>query len=162
MKKLVFFLGLGLLFCCGNLKEKKDKNLINNDSSTIKSKATTDKGYLKKRPEEFKEFFFLTDVIPFTGKVATKKDVQNKDAVFNLDSKSDPSHRALKIRMPFFAFLLRTNNKPSKFVVIIQAETLKGDTILGYKESNGLFGICKPRELEYFESQKRSAFTTIQ
>lgn len=161
MPRLFLICLICFFFSCGTGKEKKNKD-VPKDTTTIKTTTTQDKSYLKKRPEEFKEFFFLTDVVPFTGKIATKKDVQNKEAVFNMDSKKDPSHRALKIRLPFFAFLLQPNNDPSKFVVIVQAETLRGDTMLGYKESNGLFGICKPRELEYFESQKNTAFTTIQ
>lgn len=156
----LFFLFI-LLASCGSKERKREKNKIPVDTNSIKKEPAVDKSYLKKRPEEFKEFFMLTDAVPFTGKVAKKKDVKNKDAVFNLDSKNDPTHTALKIRLPFFAFMIQ-QNKPSKFVAIIQAETLKGDTILGYKEANGLFGICKPRELEYFEIQKGNEYKTIQ
>ena len=104
----------------------------------------------------------LTDIIPFTGKTATKKDVKSKKAVFNLNGKKDPTHAALKIRLPFFAFLLQPDNKPSKYVAVMQAETLRGDTILGYKEANGLYGICKPSELEYFEVQRDNVYKTLQ
>ncbi len=162
MKNLTIFLFAFILFSCGAKTEKKEKTPIPSDTSTVQTKPTVDRSYLKKRPEEFNEFFMLTDVIPFTGKIATKKDVEKKAAVFNLNSKKDPSHKPLNIRLPFYAFLLQPNNQASKFVAIIQAETLKGDTILGYKEANGLFGICNPRELEYFELQKNNVYTTPQ
>jgi hypothetical protein len=158
MKKALVFLLAIVFVACGSGKEKsKEKTLLKNDS--VQTKPAVDKSYLKKRPEEFREFFMLTDVVPFTGKVATKKDVNSKEAVFNMNSKNDPTHRALNIRLPFFAFLIQPN-KPSEFIVVIQAETLKGDTILGYKRANGLFGICKPRELEYFESQRATVYQT--
>jgi len=154
----VYILMIGFLACGSKEKEtQKDNPIVKKDS--VKTQPTVDKSYLKKRPEEFKEFFMLTDVIPFTGRVAKKKDVNSKAAVFNMDSKNDPSHSALNIRLPFFAFLIQPN-KPSEFVAVIQAETLKGDTILGYKRANGLFGICKPREMEYFESQRQTVFQT--
>ena len=140
-----------LLISCG-VKNKKVKIIPKVDSTIVTNNPGSDKSYLKKRPEEFKEFFMLTDVVPFSGRIATKKDVKSGEAVFNMDSKKDPTHKALNIRLPFFAFLIQ-NNKPSKFVAIMQAETLKGDTMLGYKGANGLFGICRPLELEYFESQ---------
>jgi hypothetical protein len=149
-----------ITMACGSKQKSKPTDKIPVDSSTIKSKLRVDKSYLKKRPEEFREFFMLTDVIPFSGRVATKKDVNSKAAVFKMDSKNDPSHQALNIRLPFFAFLIQPNNQPGKFVVIMQAETLRGDTILGYKAPNGLYGICKPRELEYFESQKATVYQT--
>jgi hypothetical protein len=159
MKKAwIYILVVGLL-ACGS-KEKtgiKDKSIVKKDSVPVK--PAVDKSYLKQRPEEFREFFMLTDVVPFTGRIAKKKDVTSKDAVFNMDSKNDPSHRALNIRLPFFAFLIQPNKK-SEFVAVVQAETLKGDTILGYKRANGLFGICKPGELEYFESQRETVFLT--
>lgn len=152
MKKLFLLIFIFLLFSCGG-KNKKDK-IIPKVDTIVTNNPGADKSYLKKRPEEFKEFFMLTNVVPFTGRVATKKDVKNGEAVFNMDTKKDPSHKALNIRLPFFAFLVQPNNQPPKFVAIMQAETLKGDTILGYKAANGLFGICNPRELEYFVSQK--------
>jgi hypothetical protein len=157
---ILIFLGL-FLFSCGSKEVKKDKK-ITEDTTTVKKEPGPDKSYLKKRPEEFKEFFMLTDVVPFTGRVATKKDVKSKDAVFNLNGKKESSHSALRIRLPFYAFLIQPDKKPSKFIAVIQAETLRGDTILGYKEANGLFGICKPRELEYFEVQKDNVYKTLQ
>jgi hypothetical protein len=150
------------MFACGNQPTKKEKTPITQDSAQVQKKPAVDKSYLKKRPEEFNEFFMLTNIVPFTGKVATKKDVEKKLAVFNLGAKKDPSHRALNIRLPFYAFMIQPAGKPSKFVAIMQAETLKGDTILGYKEANGLFGICKPNELEYFELQKNQVYATPQ
>lgn len=162
MRYTIFFILSIFLFSCGSKEGKKDKNKKPGDTTAIKNNPGPDKSYLKKRPEEFKEFFMLTDVVPFTGKIATKKDVKSKEAVFNLNGQKDPTHKALKIRLPFFAFMLQPDSKPSKFVVIMQAETLKGDTILGYKEANGLFGICKPRELEYFEATKGKVYQTIQ
>jgi hypothetical protein len=156
---IVLLFGL-IILSCGKADVKKPTRESGSDSGYVTQPANSDKSYLKKRPEEFQEFFMLTDVLPFTGRVATKSDVKKREAVFNMDSKKDPSHKALNIRLPFFAFLLQPNQQPSKFVVIMQAETLKGDTILGYKEANGLFGICKPTELEYFESQKDKIYTT--
>ena len=162
MKKGVGICIILFLMACGSGKEKQQKKTNLADTSAVKTNPAPDKAYLKKRPEEFREFFMLTDVVPFSGRVATKKDVKNKEAVFNMDTKNDPSHKALKIRLPFYAFLMQPNKQPSKFVAVIQAETLKGDTILGYKEANGLFGICKPRELEYFEAQKDNVYQSPQ
>lgn len=159
MNKLPLIILIGILISCGQ-KTKKDSVVAKVDSVKTPSSGGADKSYLKKRPEEFKEFFFLSDVVPFTGKVATKKDVKNGSAVFNMDSKSDPTHQFLNIRLPFFAFLIQPNNQPGTFVAIMQAEILKGDTMLGYKGGNGLFGICKPEELEYFESQKAEVYST--
>ncbi len=150
-----------LAFSCGTKQKPKQKNqpIVKTDSTSVVTKV--DKPYLRKRPEEFKEFFMLTDVVPFTGKVAKKKDVKNKDAVFNMDSKNDPSHQALNIRLPFYAFLKQPNDQTGLFVAVMQAETLKGDTMLGYKQANGLFGFCNPSQLDYFESQKASVFKTL-
>jgi len=162
MRYCIFVCFLGVLFfACGSKQtSKKTQDKKPDTTLQVKKEPVQDKSYLKKRPEEFKEFFMLTDVVPFTGKVAKKKDVKNKLAVFNLDSKGDTSHRALKITLPFFAFLKQKGNKPSVYVSIMQAEVLKKDTILGYKQANGLFGICKPRELEYFESQREKVYQT--
>jgi len=151
-----------LLLSCGTQPKPKDKNkpVVQNDTTRVITKV--DKPYLRQRPEEFKEFFMLTDVVPFIGRVAKKKDVKNKDAVFNMDSKNDPTHRALNIRLPFFAFLKQPNDQKGLFVVIMQAEVLRGDTMLGYKQANGLFGLCKTYQLDYFESQKATVFKTIE
>jgi|SRR5687767_248929 len=159
MKNLgIYILIIGFLSCGSKQKgSQKDQSIVKKDS--VKTQPAVDKPYLKQRPEEFKEFFMLTDVVPFKGRIAKKKDVNSKAAVFNMDSKNDPSHRALNIRLPFYAFLIQPNKK-SEFVAVMQAETLKGDTILGYKRANGLFGICKPRELEYFESQRQTVYQT--
>src|SRR5688572_26864663 len=154
---LIIMLIVGLIACGSKEKpNQKNQQVVKKDS--VQQNPGVDKSYLQQRPEEFKEFFMLTDVIPFTGRIAKKKDVNSKAAVFNMDSKGDPSHKSLNIRLPFFAFLIQPNNKPSTYVAIIQAEELKGDTILGYKQANGLFGICKPRELEYFESQRATVY----
>lgn len=161
MRHIYFVFFAIILFSCGQKQQKNPVLTSSSDTTTIQKAPVVSKDYLKKRPEEFQEFFMLSDVAPFTGKVASKKDVQNKVAVFNLESKKDPSHRSLKIRLPFFAFLQQPKQQPSKFVVIMQAEYLKGDTILGYKEANGLFGICKPTDLEYFESQKGNVYSTL-
>lgn len=158
MNKLAFTILVALLISCGQ-KIKNNTSVPKVDSLKASVKPAVDKGYLKKRPEEFKEFFFLSDVVPFSGKVATKKDVKSGSAVFNMDSNNDATHQFLNIRLPFFAFLIQPNNQPGKFVAIMQAEILKGDTILGYKGGNGLFGICKPRELEYFDSQKDEVYS---
>jgi hypothetical protein len=156
-KGWIFLLAI-VFFACGSGKGKNsDKSIVKKDS--VQTKPAVDKSYLKKRPEEFREFFMLTDVVPFSGKVATKKDVNSKAAVFNMNSKNDPSHKALNIRLPFYAFLIHPN-KPGEFIAVIQAETLKGDTVLGYKKANGLFGICNPREIEYFESQRTTVYQT--
>lgn len=157
-----FWIGLMLVFtliACGKITSP----VINTsnkpkDSSEVKS---PDKDYLKKRPEEFREFFMLSNIIPFTGKIATKKDVNKGEAVFYLNSKGDTTHKVIRIRLPFYAFLKQKNGSQPKFIAVMQAESLKGDTILGYKEASGLFGICKPRELEYFESGKNSIYSTI-
>ncbi len=161
MQKLFLLLALPLLFSCGE-KPKEKKTTPKTDTVKVNTPPVANKDYLKKRPEEFNEFLMLTDVVAFKGRVATKKDVNSKEAVFNMDSKKDPSHRALNINIPFYAFLKQSDNKPPKFVAIMQAETLSGDTILGYKAANGLYGICRPDELEYFESQKGRVYKTIQ
>ncbi len=157
MNKLIIFFAAFAFFSCGSGKNTPEENK-KNDTTSAQVNPPVDKSYLKKRPEEFKEFFMLNSVTAFKGKVATKKDVASGDAVFNMDSKGDTSHKALNIRIPFFAFLIQKNNQPPKFVAIMQAEVLRGDTIMGYKEANGLFGICNPKELEYFESQKSLIF----
>jgi hypothetical protein len=157
--KIVYVLGVVMILCSCGSKETKVKDNPDRQKDTNQVVAAANKDYLKKRPEEFQEFFMLTDVVAFTGKVATKKDVEHKRAVFNMDSKKDATHHALNIRLPFFAFLIKPNKQPSEFVAVMQAETLKGDTILGYKAANGLFGICKPRQLEYFESQKNQVYS---
>jgi hypothetical protein len=162
MNRFIPFVCLFVFFSCGKSKEKQPTEKKNNDSTTVQNNPSGDKSYLKKRPEEFKEFFMLNSITPFTGRIATKKDVSKKDAVFNMESKGDKSHKALNIRLPFFAFLMPKNNKPTTFVAIMQAEVLKGDTILGYKEASGAFGICSPRELEYFESQKNAVYSAPQ
>jgi hypothetical protein len=162
MKIWLILLVFSFIIGCGSKVTQKNPNKPPFDSTIVNKTPGADKSYLKKRPEEFNEFFMLTNIIPFTGKVATKKDVEKKLAVFNLNAKNDPSHQVLNIRLPFYAFLLQAAGKPSKFVAIMQAETLKGDTILGYKEANGLFGICKPRELEYFEMQRDKVYAPPQ
>lgn len=162
MKSLYFLLLLIVVVSCGTKQKPKDEKTPFVQKDTTPVITVPDKPYLRQRPEEFKEFFMLTDVVPFTGKVAKKKDVKNRAAVFNMDSKNDPSHKALNIRLPFFAFLKQPNNQRGLFVVIMQAEVLKGDTMLGYKQANGLFGLCKPNQLDYFESQKASVFKTLE
>lgn len=159
MKKGIGIILMLAFISCGSPTDAKKKNPNTVVDST--SLNAPNKDYLKKRPEEFREFFVLSDVVPFTGKVATKKDVSNGLAVFHLTSKGDTSHKALNIRLPFYAFLKQKDNSNPKFVAIMQAECLKGDTILGYKGATGLFGICKPRELEYFENGSGSIYSTV-
>jgi|SRR5688572_8426891 len=153
---LAFVLLMGILLSCENKTANKSNSKKSRDSTVAGNGE--DKSYLQKRPEEFKEFFLLSSELPFKGKVATKKDVQDGKAVFNLDSKGDTTHHPLDIKIPFFAFLNKPGKKSPNMVVIMQAETLRGDTILGYRESNGHFGICSPRELEYFQSSQGKVY----
>lgn len=159
MKKVIGVVVMLVLISCGTKSGEKTNVPKPNTDSIAATKPNKD--YLKKRPEEFREFFLLSNVVPFTGKVATKKDVNSGLAIFNLNAKADTSHKPLFIRLPFYAFLKQKNNAQPKFVAIMQAESLKNDTILGYKEANGMFGICKPRELEYFERGSGNVYSTI-
>lgn len=158
MKRVGLVFSIVFVFSCGASNNTKNEQAINNDSNAVKAAVKDNKSHLKKRPEEFKEFFILSNVVAFKGKVATQKDVTDGKAVFNLKSNGDPSHKVIDCRIPFFAFLTQPTNQPLKFVAVMQSEELKGDTILGYKAANGLFGICKPNELEFFEAQKNSIF----
>jgi hypothetical protein len=89
--------------------------------------------------------------------VATKKDMEEGKAVFVMDS-DDPSHKTCNIHLPFFAFRKMKEGKPV-FVAVLQAEMLKGDTLLGYRQGNGQYGMCHPNELEYFENEKGFIFS---
>src|SRR5262245_60081859 len=102
MKQLAFFILLLTIVSCGSEKNKSVKDKKQRVDSTRTQQPVSDKSYLKKRPEEFREFLLLTDVIPFTGKVATKKDVKRGAAVFNMDVKNDTSHHVLNINLPFY------------------------------------------------------------
>lgn len=155
---------LSIVFCfilaCGKKADSPTENNTHKDS-LVQETTIQEKDYLNKRPEEFQEFVMLSGELPFLDKVALKEDVVEKRALFHLDSKGDPSHKPLSIKLPFFAFLQSPENNPSQFVVILQAEFLKGDTILGYKSGSGAVGICKPGELEIFNSQKATVFQTV-
>jgi len=131
---LVVFLMLS--FSCSAKGGKSTSKKQGEDTIPNTSTPSEDKSYLKKRPEEFKEFFLLSSEPAFTDKVATKQDVKEGKAVFNLNSNGDTSHHFLKIRIPFFAFINKKGEKKPTMVVVMQADSLKGDTILGYRASS--------------------------
>lgn len=157
MKNSLFALTCILLLSCGS-KSGGNKNDTGTDSTT--QTITEDKSYLKKRPEEFQEFFKLTNAIPFTGKVAERSDLVSGKAVFVMNTKNDQQHTTCNIRLPFYAFK-NTGTNPHELVVIMQAEILMRDTLLGFRQANGLYGMCRPGELEYFEADKDRVFMPV-
>lgn len=159
MKFLALVIIITTLFSCGNKSEKGKLTNKITDSTSTKSESE-DKSYLKKRPEEFSDFFKLSNLQPFKGKIATREDLTSGAAVFVLNAKNNQEHQTCNIRLPFYAFKKGVDNKPV-FVAIIQAEILMKDTILGYRQANGLYGMCRPRELEYFENDKDRVFNTL-
>lgn len=156
MKAFLWVIGCSITWlACGPGQKNTTKPPVK-DTTTV---TAEDKSYLKKRPEEFPEFFRLSSVQPFSGRVATKADLDSGKAVFVLNAQ-DPSHTVCAIRLPFFAFHKVKGGDPV-FVAVMQAEVLKGDTLLGYREASGLFGMCRPNELEYFENEKAVIFTPV-
>jgi|GEM_PF-3514408 len=154
MKNYLLIAGVLILVSCGN---RKKPSAPETTKDTVAAQAPAeDKSYLKKRPEEFPDFYKLSNVQPFKGKVATKKDVESKNAVFVMQS-DDPSHKPCDIHLPFFAFRKVKGGQPI-FVAVVQAEELKGDTLLGYRQGNGIYGMCRPGELDYFENEKDLIF----
>lgn len=151
MNRFITLLFVAGILACG-APQKKSSPSGHDSLAQKQTPPADDKSYLKKRPEEFKEFFVLNMEVPFTGKIATKKDVEERKAFFNING--DKTHKALDVKLPFFAFLKDKDKKQSKFVIILQAETNKGDTILGFKDGRGMIGICRPKELEFFEYQR--------
>lgn len=140
---------------CGSRSSEK-QNSQNTDSTQTPTTAE-DKSYLKKRPEEFQEFFKLTTVQPFKGKIAEQSDLDSGLAVFVVKSKPGQQHIPCNIRLPFYAFK-NAGNGQHELIAVMQAEVLMKDTLLGYRQANGLFGMCRPRELEYFEADRDRVF----
>ncbi len=144
---------LALIFSCGKKNEEKinngkDLKQFNADSATFSNTYDIKKG-LKNRnqplPDEEKisTGVDLVNTPVFTGRVATKEDVNNGRALFSLDPKGK-KHRVAQINLPFYVIMKDGGKEVT--AIIVQAEILGNDTIFGYKNGNGKIGMCTSSE----------------
>ena len=86
----------------------------------------------------------LSAVPVWRGKVARKEDVKQGKAIFYLEA-NKKQHVAAKIKLPIYTYF--KNDSLQITTIIVQAEVLGRDTILGYKTAKGKAGMCSPSDI---------------
>ena len=87
--------------------------------------------------------------VPFLkGNIATKKDVDLGRAIFEINSKGQ-EHLALEIEIPALAYYNDEETNKKTKVIVIQAEQVNKQKVVGLRYFDGSEGVCMLSELEF-------------
>ncbi|MBO0320667.1 hypothetical protein J0X14_00040 [Muricauda sp. CAU 1633] len=86
-----------------------------------------------------------------SGRLATEMDVNAGSATFIIDSQGK-DHKPLDIQLPSLAFQVDVETNKKTPVIVIQAEMIGEQHIVGVKYLDGSYGVCEMSELEFVES----------
>ena len=120
-----------------------------------------DKGQIKKKEESYKETENIalkpidlenwTETPHVSGRLATEMDVNSGAATFIIDRQGQ-EHKPLNIQIPALAFQIDVDTKKKTPVVVIQAEQVGEQQIVGIKYLDGSDGVCTLSELKFVEN----------
>ena len=87
--------------------------------------------------------------VPFTkSRLATKEDIDLGKAIFQIEGKSQ-EHIPLEIEIPSLAYHIDQDTNEKTKVVVIQAEQVGTEKVVGIRYLNGGDGVCLLFELEF-------------
>ena len=147
--RLVF---LSMVFgaCSGNRAESTQSEVVLTDAS-IDSIPTVSN---RERPLPPIPYSQVMKTKPFTGKVASKDDVQKNGAIFSFSPPKGNVQTALPLKMPLMVFWGRHPNRDT-ILFVIQCERLGSDTMVGWVNGWGKSGMTPLRELIHAQEQRR-------
>lgn len=134
MKKVILVLICFSVVSCGERKSGKEKNV---DAETL--------AIYKINLENW------ADTPHVTGRLATVSDVNSGAATFVIDGQGQ-EHKPLNIQIPALAFHIDGDTKEKTPVVVIQAEEVGEQKIVGIKYLDGSDGVCTLSELRFVGS----------
>ena len=83
--------------------------------------------------------------------VATEQDVQEGRAVFVIDNPTE-KHSPLEIQIPSLAYQVEEDSNAKFLVILIQAEQVGNEELVGVRYFEGGNGVCTLGELELISS----------
>jgi len=95
-------------------------------------------------PDNWKTVSFIKD------RIAAEEDIQFGKAVFVVDSQGQ-EHNPMNVPIPSLAYHIDQDTSEKTLVVIIQAEVVGNQQLVGMRYMNGGNGVCLLYELEIIE-----------
>lgn len=144
-----------ILFCIAFFACRQNNETATSESSVSLPDSTFPNMYDIKKGIQKKNQPLPTNKIPssninlsaipvFKGKVARKEDVTTGKAIFYLEP-NKKKHVTAKIKLPIYTYF--KNDTLHITTIIVQAEVLGRDTILGYMTAKGKSGMCSPSDI---------------